>query len=93
MEVAAIVLLLLLPQRLKGVSLKVDAGISKCSFCLFLTPFGNSGRVERKRQAMGPFAHDTLLWKPTLLCKPTFYYCMETEIGYMIFSSTTSEAE
>lgn len=34
-EVAAIVLLLSLPQRLKGVSVKVDAGISKYSFCLF----------------------------------------------------------
>lgn len=65
----------------------------------FKTHFGNPGRVERKRQAVDPFAHDNLLWKPTGvckpagLCKPTLYFHMETKIGYVIFSSTTSEVE
>jgi len=26
----------------------------------FLTPFANPGKVERKRQAVGPFTHDRL---------------------------------
>ena len=54
-EVAAIVLLLSLPRGLKGISLKVDAGISKCSFCFFLNSFCQPWESRKKKTSSWPF--------------------------------------